>query len=62
MGTELAISVEQAAKRLGLSRNMAYMMAQRGELPSVRAGRRRIVPLAALERWLSEQVAEVGGR
>ena len=57
-GNELAISVEEAARRLGLSRNLAYAMAQRGELPTVRAGRRRIVPLQALEAWLAERAAD----
>lgn len=48
----LAISVEEAAERLGISRTSAYLACQRGELPSRLIGRRRVVPLAALERCL----------
>ena len=62
MSEQLAVSVPEAAKRIGVSRNLAFQMAQRGELPSVRVGRRRIVPLAALNRWLEEQAGEASAR
>ena len=50
----LAISVEQAAKELGIGRNFAYELARTGRLPVVRLGRRLLVPRAALERMLEE--------
>lgn len=37
-----------AAGALGLSRRAAYDLAARGEIPSVRVGGRRLVPVAAL--------------
>ncbi len=47
----LAVTVSQAARMLGLSRSAAYRAVQRGELPTIRFGRRRIlVPVRALER------------
>jgi excisionase family DNA binding protein len=47
-----AISIEEAARRLGISpRGVARLMST-GELPSVRVGRRRLVSLGALERLL----------
>jgi excisionase family DNA binding protein len=45
-------SVEEAGKILGLSRNTAYTLAKGGQLPTIRLGRRLLVPKAALERLL----------
>lgn len=49
----LGISIEQFAEAVGISRTSAYAAAQRGEFPVRRVGRRLIVPVAAVERWLS---------
>ena len=40
------------ARILGLSKASAYAAAERGEIPTVRFGRRLIVPTAALRRML----------
>ena len=49
------ISVPEAARRLGVGRNLAYDMARRGQLPTIRCGAKRlVVPLAAFERLLAE--------
>jgi excisionase family DNA binding protein len=45
----LALSVEEAGALLGISRDLAYDLVARGELPSVRLGRRLVVPRRALE-------------
>ena len=47
------LSVEQAGKVLGLSRASAYVAAQTGDIPTIRIGRRLLVPKAALERLLA---------
>ena len=47
------ISVTEAGKRLGISRNVAYEAVGRGEIPSIKIGKRILVPVAALERLLS---------
>ena len=44
----LALSVTEAAELLGISRALAYELVARGELPSVRLGRRVVVPRVAL--------------
>jgi excisionase family DNA binding protein len=54
----LAIDIPEAARRLGIGRNQAYASAQRGELPTVAFGKRRLVPLMALERLLRGDVPE----
>jgi excisionase family DNA binding protein len=50
----LVYTVEEAATLLGISRSFAYEAVQRGDIPSMRFGRRIVVPKAALERFLSE--------
>lgn len=53
MSTEkLTHTVEEAGRLLGLSRNSAYAAAHTGELPTIRLGKRLLVPKAALERLL----------
>lgn len=48
----LTISVEEAAKLLGLSRNAAYGAVRRGEIPSLTIGGRRLVLSKPLHRML----------
>ncbi len=42
------LSVPDTAHILGISRSHAYRLVERGDLPSVRLGRRILVPLAAV--------------
>ena len=53
------LTVDETAQLLGLSRNSAYQGVMRGEIPSIRVGKRILVPRAALERLL--QMAEGRG-
>ncbi len=48
-----AVSVAEAARRLGISTRGVARLLKSGELPSLRVGRRRLVPLGALERFIS---------
>jgi excisionase family DNA binding protein len=48
----LTVSVEEAARMLGISRGAAYTHARDGSLPTVRLGRRLLVPRSALEKLL----------
>jgi excisionase family DNA binding protein len=52
LGDRLALSVEEAGALLGISRDLAYDLVARRELPSVRLGRRIVVPRKALEETL----------
>jgi len=47
------ITVPEAGVQLGISRNAAYEAVARGEIPSIRIGKRLVVPKAALDRMLS---------
>jgi len=46
------VSVPEAAKIFGISRNLAYELARTGELPTLRLGRRILIPRVALEELL----------
>jgi excisionase family DNA binding protein len=46
------LTIEEAAEILGLSRTSAYEAANKGDLPTIRVGRRLIVPRHALEKML----------
>jgi excisionase family DNA binding protein len=48
----LAVGVAEAARRLGLSPRTIATLVSRRELPSRKVGRRRIIPVAALELFL----------
>lgn len=48
----LTISVGEAGRRLGVGRNQAYEAARSGQLPTIRIGKRILVPVAAFERML----------
>lgn len=46
------MSVVQAARYLGIGRNAGYEAARRGDIPTIRIGRRVLVPRSALEQKL----------
>jgi len=51
----LLVRVEEAARILSLSRSTIYEMMDSGELPSVRRGAARRIPVAALREWVARQ-------
>jgi excisionase family DNA binding protein len=53
----LLVRVTEAARILSLSRSTIYEMLDAGELPSVRRGTARRIPVAALRAWIAQQVA-----
>jgi excisionase family DNA binding protein len=48
----LVLTVDEAATLLGISRAFAYEAVNRGEIPSIRIGRRILVPKGALQRFV----------
>ncbi len=51
-GDRLVFSVEEAAYLLNISRALAYELVTRGEIPSIRLGRRIAIPKRQLEALL----------
>jgi excisionase family DNA binding protein len=50
----VCLTVPEAAEILGISRNFAYELVKRGELPSIRFGKRILISRIALENKLAE--------
>ena len=53
--SSLLLTVLEAAGVLRISRNLAYELVARGELPAVRLGRVIRVPRHGLEQWIARQ-------
>jgi len=51
-GSPATLSVPEAGRLLGLSRNAAYDAAKRGEIPTLRFGKLIRVPRARLDKML----------
>lgn len=54
----LTLTVEEAARLLGISRALAYELVARGEVPGIRLGRRIVVPRRALDTLLDTATTE----
>lgn len=54
---KLAYSIDEAAERLGLSRDLINDLIRRKGLRSVKVGRRRIIPVDAVTEFLSDEDA-----
>lgn len=52
--SSLVLTVEEAARLLGISRALAYELVARRQLPHLRLGRRIVIPRRALEALLGE--------
>ncbi len=57
MGEKKVLTIMEAAEELGISKGSAYEAARTGTIPTIRIGRRLIVPRAAFDRML-EQAGE----
>lgn len=52
MDQRLTLTVEEAARLLGISRSLAYELVRDGEIPSLRLRRRIVVPRRAIDAML----------
>jgi excisionase family DNA binding protein len=55
------LSIAQVAARLGISRAHCYRLATRGLLPVLELGRRKVVPVEWLQRWLDDRYEDLAG-
>lgn len=51
------MTIEDAASELGISRHTAYQCARDGQIPTIRLGRRLVVPRVRLEAMLRGEAA-----
>lgn len=57
----LSVSVDEAARLIGVGRSTMFALLDSGEIRSVKVGARRLVPRRALEEFVSERgVPEAG--
>lgn len=52
---KLALNSKEAAAALGVSLPTFYDLSNRSDFPVIRVGRRVLVPVDGLRRWLDEQ-------
>lgn len=50
------LRVPEAAAELGVSRSVLQEQVMRGEVPSIKVGRIRLIPRRLLDAWVEEQV------
>ena len=51
-GEMLAVTVEEAARLLSLNRTKMYALCMRGDIRSIKIGRSRRIPIAALQQFI----------
>ena len=60
MSEPLAVSINEAAHRIGVGRSTCYQLINNGELPSIVVGeRRRVVPVRSLEEYVRRATGDV---
>ena len=52
----MTATVEEAAQPLGIGRTLAYQLVHDGRLPSIRLGRRVLIPRTEIQRLLQSEV------
>jgi excisionase family DNA binding protein len=53
----LAVSPRRAAEYLGVGHDAIYQLLHQGRLRSVKLGRRRLIPVSELERFLAAEIS-----
>ena len=54
----LTYSVEEVAKLLGIARNNAYERVRAGDIPSIRMGKRYLIPRERFHAWLNGETTK----
>ncbi len=58
MGDRLVLSVTEAAEALGISDDLVYELLQRGELPCLHFGRRKVIPRQAIDLVVGQALSD----
>lgn len=59
---KLSISIKELSEVLGISKPIAYKLANSKDFPILQIGRRKVIPVKKLERWLEENTGFIGGK
>lgn len=57
-GERLTLNVEEAAGLLGIGREKTRLLCNSGVIPSLRLGRRLVIPKARFLRWLDDPTSQ----
>ena len=52
------LTVAESATYLGISRSLLYSYVLRGEIPSIKIGRARRIPVSALDEFIARELAD----
>ncbi len=55
----ILLTVEDAALALSMGRTYVYSLVMQGQIPSIKVGRKRRIPIAALHEYVARQLASV---
>jgi len=56
--SKTTLTIEEMSLTLGIGRNSAYEAVKRGDIPSIRIGRRILIPTKALDNLLASNVGK----
>jgi len=56
---KMLLSVDEAATALSIGRTFVYQLLMRGEIVSIKIGRRRRIPVSALQEFVARRVIEL---
>ena len=56
--SRLLLTIPEAAQRLGMGRSFVYQLVMKGTIPSIKLGRARRIPTAALEEFVAARLKE----
>jgi len=54
--SKLLVSPQEAAEMLSVDRSTLYPLLMSGEIPSIKIGRSRRIPVSALEQWIENEL------
>lgn len=61
-GTEpLAVKPNEAAKLIGVGKNVLYRLLASGDIRRIKLGHTRLVPLSELRAWIAREIESQGG-
>jgi len=51
---KLVLDVKELQKELGVSRSLAYELVRRNDFPTLKIGKRILVPVEELKKWIAQ--------
>ena len=58
----MTLTVKQMADRLQVSMPTAYALTEQADFPVLRVGKKKLIPISALERWVEAQTGKADCR